>query len=127
MTSDDPLWTRHDQAGRPGGPLTSHPFAKNLKRYARQAGIGDVHLHRTCHTFARMVAEDTGSVIETQDTLGHKNLVTTRVYVQRIGVKRDKHSKRIAQRLVVSLSCHYFVPSASGSRGHPPGKLLRIV
>ncbi|MBA3443204.1 MAG: hypothetical protein H0T92_25445 [Pyrinomonadaceae bacterium] len=28
----------------------------------------------------------------------HKNPQTTRVYVQRIAVKRDKHSRRIASR-----------------------------
>jgi integrase len=41
-----PLWTRHDRAGRPGAALTSHAFVKNLKRYAREAGVGDVHLHQ---------------------------------------------------------------------------------
>jgi len=99
LAAEDPLWTRHDHAGKPGGPLTSHAFVKNLKRYARSAGIGDIHLHQTRHTFARMVSEDTGSLIETQDALGHKNLATTRVYVQRVGTKKDKHSARIAQRL----------------------------
>jgi integrase/recombinase XerD len=99
MSGDSPVWTRHDRAGKPGGPLTSHAFAKNLKRYARQAGIGDIHLHQTRHTFARMVSEDTGSIIATQDALGHKNVATTRVYVNRIAIKRDKHSAQIAARL----------------------------
>jgi integrase len=94
-----PLWTRHDPAGKPGAPLTSHAFAKNLKRYARAAGITEMNIHKTRHTFARIVAEDTGSFTETQDALGHKNLSTTRVYVQRIAIKRDKHSKRISERL----------------------------
>jgi integrase len=99
LSNDGPLWTRHDRAGRPGAPLTSHAFALNLKRYARDAGIGEVHLHQTRHTFARMVAEDTGSIVETQDALGHKHLATTRVYVQRIAVRRDGHSERILGRL----------------------------
>lgn len=99
LASERPLWTRHDGAGRPGAPLTSHAFAKNLKRYALQAGIGAVHLHQTRHTYARMVAEETGSITETQDALGHRNISTTRVYVQRIGIKRDKHSERITKRL----------------------------
>jgi site-specific recombinase XerC len=46
-----------------------------------------------------MVAEDTGSLAETQEALGHRNLATTRVYVQRIAVKRDKHSESISKRL----------------------------
>jgi len=99
LKTDSPLWTRHDKAGKPGAALSSHAFVKNLKRYAREAGIGDVHLHQTRHSFARIVAEETGSITETQDALGHRNASTTRVYVQRIAVKRDKHSERITSRL----------------------------
>lgn len=99
LSNDGPLWTRHDRAGRPGAPLTSHAFALNLKRYAKEAGIEKFHLHQTRHTFARMVAEDTGSIVETQDALGHKHVATTRVYVQRIAVRRDGHSERILGRL----------------------------
>lgn len=99
LQTDAPLWTRHDRAGRPGAALTSHAFVKNLKGYARAAGVGEVHLHQTRHSFARIVAEETGSIIETQDALGHRNAATTRVYVQRIVVKRDKHSERITRRL----------------------------
>lgn len=99
LSTDGPLWTRHDRAGRPGAPLTSHAFALNLKRYARVAGIGEVHLHQTRHTFARMVAEHSGSIVDTQDALGHKNLSTTRVYVQRIAVRKDRHSGHILERL----------------------------
>jgi site-specific recombinase XerD len=101
LGSERPLWTRHDRAGKPGAPLTSHAFAKNLKRYAREAGIGRVHIHQTRHTFARIIAEETGSIVETQDALGHKNLATTRVYVGRIAVKRDKYGPQIISRLKV--------------------------
>src|SRR5215210_1108379 len=97
--SDRPLWTRHDRAGRPGAPLSSHSFSKNLKGYARDAGIEKIHIHQTRHTFARIISEETGSIIETQDALGHKNLATTRVYIGRIAVKRDKHSEQITARL----------------------------
>ncbi|HEV2764353.1 MAG TPA: tyrosine-type recombinase/integrase [Pyrinomonadaceae bacterium] len=99
LASERPLWTRHDRAGKPGAPLTSHAFSKNLKRYARAAGIEKIHVHQTRHTFARMVSEETGSLVETQEALGHKNLATTRAYVQRVAVRRDKHSRRIAERL----------------------------
>ena len=98
MTTDDPLWIRHDPNSN-GQGLTSHGFVKNFKRYARQAGLGDVHLHMTRHTFARQVGDESGSMIEVQDALGHKNLATTKVYLQRIGVKRDKYSSKIAARL----------------------------
>jgi integrase len=97
LGSERPLWTRHDRAGKPGAPLTSHAFALNMKAYARDAGIKDFHLHQTRHTFARLVAEQTGSIVETQDALGHRNAATTRVYVRRVAVKRDKHSEQIAR------------------------------
>ncbi len=98
LKTDAPLWTRHDRAGRPRAPLTSHAFVKNLKRYAREAGVGHVHLHQTRHSYARIVAEETGSITDTQDALGHRNAATTRVYVQRIAIKRDKHSAAVTAR-----------------------------
>ncbi len=99
LKTDSPLWTRHDRAGKSGASLSSHAFVKNLKLYAREAGVGHVHLHQTRHSFARIVAEETGSLTDTQDALGHRNATTTRVYVQRIAIKRDKHSERITSRL----------------------------
>jgi site-specific recombinase XerD len=99
LKTDAPLWTRHDHARFAGAPLTSYAFVKNLKRYARQAGVGEVHLHQTRHTFARIVQEVTGSFNETQEALDHENLATTRVYVQRISVKADKHSRNIGERM----------------------------
>ncbi|MCA1626766.1 MAG: site-specific integrase [Acidobacteria bacterium] len=94
-----PLWTRHDRAGRPGAPLTSHSFDKNLKAYAERAGVKDARIHRTRHTFARIVHEESGSLIEVQDALDHKDLGTTGVYIDRLVVKRDKHSTKIAGRI----------------------------
>jgi integrase len=94
-----PLWTRHDRAGVPGAPLTSRAFVENLKAYAREAGLPHVHLHQTRHTYARIVAEETGSFIEAQEALDHENAATTRVYVQRITVKRDRHGGKVAGRI----------------------------
>jgi hypothetical protein len=51
--------------------------------------------------FAHQVSESTGSIIETQDALGHKHAATTRVYVQRIAIKKDRHSTPILDRLNV--------------------------
>lgn len=97
--SERPLWTRHDRAGKPGAPLSSRSFAENLKLYAREAGIESIHIHQTRHTYARIVAEETGSFQETQEALDHENAATTRVYVQRITVKADKHSSKVAKRI----------------------------
>ncbi|MBA3241351.1 MAG: tyrosine-type recombinase/integrase [Acidobacteria bacterium] len=99
LGSARPLWTRHDRAGKAGAPLCSHAFAKNLKAYAEVAGVKNARIHRTRHTFGRLVAEQTGSLVETQDALDHANLSTTRVYVERIVVKKDKFSREIANRL----------------------------
>jgi integrase len=99
LGSQRPLWTRHDRAGRAGAPLTSHAFVKNLKHYAQIAKLNGFHLHQTRHTFARIFAEDSGSMIETQEALDHANVATTRAYVQRIAIKRDKFSAAIKRRM----------------------------
>jgi len=99
LKTNAPVWTRHDRAGSPGEALSSHCYVKNLKRYALAAGIVGFHLHQTRHTFARIVAEETGSIVETQDALNHSNPTTTRIYVQRIAVKRDRYGAFVMQRL----------------------------
>ncbi len=98
LKTDAPLWTRHDRAGKPGEALTSHCFVKNLKKYAKEAGVEGFHLHRTRHTFARIVSEVTGDITATQNALDHQNRSTTRVYVRRIAVKRDLYSNEISKR-----------------------------
>lgn len=99
LGSERPLWTRYDRAGRPGAPLTSHAFAKNLKRYAREAGLDHIHLHMTRHTFARLVNEETGSLLETQEALDHEDQATTRVYLESVSIKRDRYSERVSRRV----------------------------
>jgi integrase len=99
LGTDRPLWTRHDRAGRPGAPLSSRAFVENLKGYAREAGLSHIHLHQTRHTYARIVAEETGSFLEAQEALDHENQATTRVYVQRITVKKDRHGRKVAARI----------------------------
>ena len=99
LGSGRPLWTRHDRAGRPGAPLTSRAFVDNLKDYAKEAGLAHIHLHQTRHTYARIVAEETGSFIEAQEALDHENQATTRVYVQRITVKADRHGRKVSARI----------------------------
>jgi integrase/recombinase XerD len=99
LGSERPLWTRHDRAGRPGAPLTSRAFVENLKAYAREAGLAHIHLHQTRHTYARIVAEETGSFLEAQEALDHENAATTRVYVQRITVKKDRYGGKVSARI----------------------------
>ncbi len=99
LGTERPLWTRHDRAGVPGAPLTSRAFVENLKAYAKEAGLAHIHLHQTRHTYARIVAEETGSFIEAQEALDHENQATTRVYVQRITVKKDRHGGKVSARI----------------------------
>jgi site-specific recombinase XerD len=104
------LWLAHDRATtmagrkrwrdrRPDDPLGSHGFAKNLKHYALDAGLGDVHVHQTRHTFAALVGEDAETLAEVQEALHHRDLATTRVYLDRLTRHKDKHSKRIAGKI----------------------------
>lgn len=97
LEADTPLWTSHDPHNQnPGGPLTSRAFVKNLKRYARLAGIGDIHLHQTRHTAAMIIAEQEG-IKAAQELLGHSKEETTRVYVKRITVQKDRFSNALGE------------------------------
>jgi integrase/recombinase XerC len=97
-----PLWVNCDPNPKyQGQAVGGHGFVKNLKRYAKAAGLGHLHLHQTRHTVARWSGEELGSLSETQEVLGHKNLATTKVYLQRVAVKKDKLSRRIIDRLGV--------------------------
>ncbi|HWS87589.1 MAG TPA: site-specific integrase [Pyrinomonadaceae bacterium] len=99
LGTERPLWTRHDRAGKGGAPLSSRAFVENLKTYAKEAGLPHIHLHQTRHTYARIVAEETGSFLEAQEALNHENQATTRGYVLRITVKRDRHGSKVAERM----------------------------
>src|SRR5258708_39614828 len=54
-------------------------------------------------TPARLVADPIRSLNDVQDALGHKNLSTTRVYVRRVAVTRDRHSVAVLALLVLSI------------------------
>ncbi len=99
LSTERPLWTRHDRAGKPGAPLTSHAFVKNLKHYAKEAGLEHIHNHMTRHTFARIVNEESGSLMETQEALDHEDQATTRIYLEAVAIKRDKYSQHISRRV----------------------------
>lgn len=98
---DEPLWLRHDKGAKSSKKknLTSHGFAQRMKLYATEAGIKNFHIHRLRHTFAKIVSEYSESMADTQEALGHSNIKTTQIYVQRLAVKKDKHSKSIRDAL----------------------------
>ena len=101
FSKDEPLWLRHDKGAKSSKKknLTSHGFASRMKLYAAEAGINNFHIHRLRHTFAKIVSEYSESMAETQEALGHSNIKTTQIYVQRLAVKKDKHSKSIRDAL----------------------------
>ncbi len=102
---DEPLWLRHDRGAgvnknlNKHKGLTSHGFVRRMGIYALEAGISHFHIHRLRHTFAKIVSEYSESMAETQEALGHSNIKTTQIYVQRLAVKKDKHSKSIRDAL----------------------------
>ena len=98
---NEPLWLRHDKGANSGNMngLTSHGFANRVKQYAMEAGIKNFHIHRLRHTFAKIVSEVSESMADTQEALGHSNIKTTQIYVQRLAVKKDKFSKSIREIL----------------------------
>lgn len=99
LGKDQPLWARCDR-GKPhdDDQISSYGFVKRMKMYSQKAGLKHFHLHQLRHTFARIVSEESGSLIETQEALGHTDVSTTRIYVQRIAIKKDKFSQKIKQR-----------------------------
>jgi integrase len=102
IQDSDPLWVGHDPIKLPTNqPLTSHAFVHSLKKYAQAAGLGDIHLHQTRHTFARWVSEESGSIADTQAALDHADSKTTRVYVKQIALKKDRYTTAISKRLGV--------------------------
>jgi integrase len=63
-------------------------FSKNLKAYARDAGIEKIHIHQTRHTFARIISEETGSIVETQDALGQEILEGVLIQISSFALSR---------------------------------------
>lgn len=94
---NEPLWLRHDKGAKNNRNkgLTSHGFANRMKFYAIKAGIKNFHIHRLRHTFAKIVSEISESMADTQEALGHANIKTTQIYVQRLAIKKDKFSQSI--------------------------------
>lgn len=101
FSTNEPLWLRHDKGAKKDQKkgLTSHGFAQRMKIYAIEAGIKNFHIHRLRHSFAKIVSEVSESMADTQEALGHSNIKTTQIYVQRLAVKKDKFSKSIREAL----------------------------
>ena len=51
-----------------------------VKRYAKKAGVGEVHCHLLRHTFARQMIENGVERTVLRDLMGHSNINSTDVY-----------------------------------------------
>ena len=70
-----------------------------MEIYALEAGIIHFYIQRLRHTFAKFVSEYSESMADTQEAPGHSNIKTMQIYVQRLAVKKYKHSKSIRDAL----------------------------
>lgn len=79
--------------------LSSHGFYRNLKVYAKRAGLKDVTPHTLRHSAAKL-RRDTGSSIEDVGTfLGHRSLHTTSRYLARLEGEQDNGWHGVAAAL----------------------------
>ena len=63
-----------------GRPLDRFGVFRMVKKYARRAGLHDVHPHTIRHTFATHLLGGGADLRVVQELLGHANIATTQIY-----------------------------------------------
>ena len=61
--------------------VTGPSITMQIKRFARKAGLEDLHAHTLRHKFATTLLERGANVRVVQELLGHESLATTQVYL----------------------------------------------
>lgn len=86
--------------GGAGGHLSPGQIGRVIKKIARHAGLGnDVHAHQLRHSFAFYLYEATKNPRLVQESLDHKYLTTTMVYLEGLGEPEDRVSEPLEAAL----------------------------
>jgi site-specific recombinase XerD len=86
-------------------PISCRRMGQILSRYTRLAGIGKLRVHDLRHTAAMLRREAGADVEEIREFLNHSSLVTTQVYLHKMGRKGDKRTEKVAEMLKNASAC----------------------
>jgi site-specific recombinase XerD len=113
LQADSPIFTatpegrqrgrRLPDAGDGERPLSDTAFASILRHYARKAGLepAAIHVHTLRHTAAKLRRQAGASLEEVKELLGHSNLATTAIYLNRLEAAEDPKWQETAALLGV--------------------------
>lgn len=78
------------------GRISTRGFDQKLKAWGKKCGIDKkkMHAHAFRHFFAKMFLEKNKDVIQLADLMGHENIDTTRIYLQKSYEEKKKEFNR---------------------------------
>lgn len=95
---DAPLFARHDRRAKQLEPITTRSVQRAVYDLATSAGVFtkfNLTPHSFRHYFATRLLDYTGDLALTQDTLGHSDPATTRIYAKITDEKRRQALRRM--------------------------------